>query len=125
MFQRVMTRKGYRGEERRRHPRKEIDIEIVYSSLDAFFCDYASNISRGGVFIKTENPLHVGSKINLRFSLPGSDRIIETKGRVVHTFSGKSRKKEPHGMGIHFEELGDDDRELIESLWEESLGAGG
>ncbi len=113
--------KVYRGRNRRRHPRKEVDLEIIYSSLDTFFYDYALNISRGGMFIKTENPMHVGSKVNMRFSLPGSDRIIETSGRVVHTVSGKSRTDEPHGMGIEFAGLSDDDRKLIEALWEQSL----
>jgi type IV pilus assembly protein PilZ len=117
----VFVKKRYRGRERRLHPRKEVELEIVYSSLDTFFYDYAVNISRGGMFIKTDNALHVGSKVNLRFSLPGSDRIIETSGRVKHTVSGKSRTDEPHGMGIEFEGLGDDDRKLIESLWKQSL----
>lgn len=116
-----MAGKKYSGADRRQHPRKDIDIEIVYSSLDTFFYDYAVNISRGGMFIRTENPLHVGSNIKLRFSLPDSDRLIETRGKVVHTVSGKRRKSEPHGMGIMFEEIKDEDRDLIEALWERSI----
>jgi uncharacterized protein (TIGR02266 family) len=117
-----MPGEKYKGRDRRKHPRKELNIEIVYSSLENFFYDYAVNISLGGMFIKTDNPLQVGSRINLRFSLPGSKKIIETKGRVMHTVSGKSRTKHAqHGMGIQFQELSERDRDLIESLWKESL----
>lgn len=111
----------YGGKERRRHPRREINLEIVYSSLETFFYDYAINISRGGMFIKTDRPLHVGTRVKLKFSLPGRELPVETSGRVVRTVSGKGRMDEPHGMGIEFEDLSEEDHDLIESLWDESV----
>jgi len=110
---------AWKGKERRRYPRKEVWLEIYYQHLDDFFYDYAINLSRGGMFIKTARPLPVGTEINLRFSIPGKKEVIETKGKVVRVVKPDDPRGYPSGMGIEFQRLTERDIELINSLWEE------
>jgi type IV pilus assembly protein PilZ len=90
--------------------------------VDTFFYDYAVNISHCGVYIKTDSPLPIGSRVLLNFSIPGTNREIKTEGKVVRSISEKhhSNKMEPLGMGIEFDPLKEEDVALIKTLWEES-----
>ena len=88
----------------REYIRVPIDAEVSY------FCDgkeYLSRIldvSEGGVFIESKSPLPVSSVINLIFTIPGTDRIIESEGRVARVINksiGLPSTVHP-GMGIRF-----------------------
>ena len=110
--------KPFSGVERRKHPRKRVTLEIHYVHLDDFFYDYAINLSRGGMFIRTTKPLPVGSQVKLRFEVPGSGKEIQTPGRVVRIVSEHSGAGEPGGMGVAFEGIAASDVRLINRLWD-------
>ena len=110
----------YDGSERRKHKRYPVTLKISYTNLDTFFYDYAVNISRGGVYIKTGEPLPVGSSVKLNFEVPGTEAEIETQGKVVRTVRQGKGSFEPPGMGIKFDSLKKEYVELINTLWEES-----
>lgn len=111
--------KGYTGKERRKHPRKAVEIEIYYGHIEDFFYDLAINLSYGGTFIKTTRILPVGTRIKLEFSVPGHQHIIKTYGRVVRVVDKSDPQLHPPGMGIEFEKLSERDLEAISHLWEE------
>jgi len=110
----------WRGVDRRRHPRFDVELEISYQHLDDFLFDYAINLSRGGMFIRTARPIELGTEIKIRFSIPGRKEKIETTGKVVRAV----RADDPHGpapgMGIEFKALGEKDIELINAVWAQS-----
>src|SRR5438445_7222968 len=82
----------------RRHERLTINKE--FESFDAFIHEYVTNVSRGGVFIKSKTPLPVGTRVNLRFTLIIEDiETIEGTGEVVRV------EQDPAGIGIAFSEL--------------------
>jgi len=110
---------SYSGGDRRRHPRYPVTLKICYTCLDTFFYDYAVNISKGGVYIRTNSPLGMGSRVKLSFTLPGLEHTIETAGVVVRVVEGES-DFEPCGMAVEFDSLSAEDVELINRLWEES-----
>jgi uncharacterized protein (TIGR02266 family) len=101
------------GIERRHEVRRVINFE--FTSVDQFIAEYVMNISRSGVFIKSEEPLDVGTRVNLRFSVILDElELIEGIGEVV-------RRVEPGpdrvaGMGVVFVELTQVSRELIERI---------
>ena len=113
----------FKGAERRRHPRKEVWIEIHYQHLDDFFYDYAINLSRGGMFIKTARPLAIGTEIKLRFTIPGRKEVIETTGNIVRVVKPDHGPGHAPGMGIEFQALSKRDLDLINSLWEQDVKA--
>jgi len=92
-----------------------VDYELL--SEDTFLFEYTSNVSRGGIFLATRNPLPVGTQLNLRFSLPSGEGTIETTGQVVWVNEYKAGGKNLNpGMGIEFLDLDERDRESINGL---------
>lgn len=114
---------SYGGQNRRRFARRPVSMQVKYRSLDSFFSDYAINISHGGIFIKTRRPLPRGSEVEIEFELPGLSRAFKTSGRVVRVIFPGEDEDEPAGMGIEFKPLTDDDKVLIDALWQSSNSA--
>ena len=97
------------GEDKRLGERVTINKE--FESFDAFIQEYVTNISRTGVFIKSQQPLPIGTRVNLRFTVIMSDiETIEGVGEVVRV------EKDPPGMGVVFRELSAYSKDLIEKL---------
>ena len=96
-------------EKQRRDER--VTINKDFESFDAFIQEYVTNISRSGVFIKSKNPLPVGTKVNLKFTVIMDDiETIEGPGEVVRT------SDDPKGMGVVFTSLTSYSKSLIEKM---------
>jgi hypothetical protein len=78
----------------RRHPRKEYAIPVKYSSDNRTFDGVASNVSGGGVYIKTQDPLPVGQDVTI-------DIPLKTKGKIKR-LTGKVTWSSPRGFGAKF-----------------------
>jgi uncharacterized protein (TIGR02266 family) len=101
--------------ERRKHKRVPAGILIKYGNAEQFFTDYIQNISRGGIFVPTYNPLPKGTRLRISFSLPYCEALIETQGIVVHSVrSDPTLGATPAGMGIQFQTLREEYLELID-----------
>jgi uncharacterized protein (TIGR02266 family) len=99
--------------ERRQTVRRIINRE--FSSVDEFIKEYVNNISRAGAFIRSDDPLPVGTKVQLRFSVILDElETVEGIGEVVRVVPpGQGR---PSGMGVVFRELNNFSRTLLERL---------
>ena len=71
------------------------------------------NMSRGGMFLITKDPLMEGTELNLKFSLPGDEKAIEVTAEVLWAREGEERQDIPPGMGIRFIKISDEDRDHI------------
>jgi Tfp pilus assembly protein PilZ len=90
---------------------ERLTINKEFESFDAFIQEYVTNISRTGVFIKSQTPLAIGTQVNLRFTVIMDDiETIEGVGEVVRV------EKDPPGMGVVFRELSAYSKDLIEKL---------
>ena len=90
---------------------QRVTINKEFESFDAFVSDYVSNISRTGVFVRSSNPLPVGTKVNLRFTvLMDSIETVEGVGEVVRI------NDDPPGMGLVFVELSKTSQAIIQRL---------
>jgi Tfp pilus assembly protein PilZ len=99
-----MSDSDKRGNER-------VTINKEFESFDAFIQEYVTNISRTGVFIKSQQPLPIGTRVNLRFTVIMDDiETIEGIGEVVRV------ETSPAGMGVVFRELSTYSKGLIEKL---------
>jgi uncharacterized protein (TIGR02266 family) len=81
---------------RRSSPRVVLGIPIQYRFGNTIAAALTLNLSRGGIAIRTTSPLEAGSKIRVRFRMPGSKRDVEAEGSVAWS----DRRV---GMGIRFE----------------------
>lgn len=79
------------------------------------------NISTTGTYLHTDTEMLVGSKVVLRFSLPGSERVFEVKGRVTRTTADSERKSLFSGCGIKFTSIGSEETRELERYIEGEL----
>ncbi len=102
-------------EEMRKYPRVIIKVVVDYednelmrllvdsSESEAYLFDYSTNFSEGGIFLKTNRDLQLGTVINLKFSFPDSAKIFHVRGRVVWKNTEKGPIRElGQGVGIEF-----------------------
>ena len=90
-------------------------VNLDFASVDQFINEYVSNISRSGVFIKSDDPLPVGTRVTLKFTVIMDDlETIEGVGEVVRTIT-KAPGVQP-GMGVVFISLTGYSRQLVERI---------
>jgi hypothetical protein len=88
-----------------------LTINKEFDSFDQFIDEYVTNISRTGAFIKTDNPLPIGTEVKLHFTVIMDDiETIEGIGKVVRV------EQNPPGMGVVFERLENYSQALLEKL---------
>lgn len=84
------------GHDRRRAER--IPINTEFAAMPS--ATYISDLSEYGVFVHTDQPAAMGTKLKLRFTVVLDDPVvIAAEGRVVR------HQHDPQGMGIEFTEL--------------------
>ena len=90
--------------ERRKAIRLPVVIPIEVRDARGFSLHSSSDLSVGGVYFDRAIPHPVGSKVELSFSLPGTDRTIVCAGEVVNVPDAHK-----YGMGVHFLDLQPED----------------
>lgn len=106
------------SDNRRRSDRLEHELPVAYRSVGSFLTDWATNISRGGMFINTRKPLPVGTLVKLIIQLPGAAFPFDMAGRVTRVAEWDNCTNVSPGMGIEFVELDCSKRDRIESFVE-------
>lgn len=101
-------------DDRRNEVRYEINHE--FRSVDEFLREYAMNVSANGVFIRTPEPLPIGTKVRLKFTVVVDDfETIEGVGKVVRSIQPGGA--EPPGIGVVFTSLNDRSRDILARLF--------
>lgn len=98
----------------RKADRLHHELLVAYRTVDGFITDWAVNISRGGIFINTRNPLAVGTTVRLIVSLPDTAFPFDLTGRVTRVNEFDNPSNQVPGMGIEFLDVDDDKRSRIE-----------
>ena len=97
------------GDARRREERVTINKE--FESFDAFVHEYVINISRSGAFVRCQDPLPVGTEVNLKFTVIMDEvEHIEGIGKVVRVDNDRP------GMGVVFTTLSEYSQKLISRM---------
>lgn len=94
---------------RRSSPRVVLGIPIQYRFGNTIAAALTLNLSRGGIAIRTTSPLESGSRIKVRFRMPGSKRDLDAEGRVAWS----DRRV---GMGIQFETVDPANQTIIDNF---------
>lgn len=109
-------------EERRNDERASIELVVRYQRLNAFFADYARNISRGGTFVATNKPLPKGTEFVFLLDVPQLPEAISLRAHVMWTIEREQASKgNPAGMGIQFLYDDADERTRLEQYVEELI----
>lgn len=97
---------------RRKHPRASLATQIQCE--ESMSLAFARDISLGGLFIETDQPMPVGSRITLRFNLEENDPIIVTSAEVTYQVGRM-------GVGVRFIDVAPDNLKRIGNYVDKSL----
>ena len=92
-------------EERRRHDRSRLIVDVFFDGSDATAVASTKDISVGGLYMNTQQELPEGGLLTLR--LPFSEGDVVVNAEVVYSNPGR-------GVGVRFQGLPEKDRALIE-----------
>lgn len=84
----------------RRFRRRTVRIAVRFAVHDEEREATATTLGAGGLFVQTGRPLPRGTRLAVRFHLPGSDEIFALAARVV--FAQEPSGSGSAGMGLEF-----------------------
>jgi type IV pilus assembly protein PilZ len=104
---------GGSASDRRSHDRFDVTWAVDLVADDTFLYASIANISQMGIFVKTTDPLPVGTKLMLSFSPPGHESF-KLEGAVAWVNKLRPGGDNPNpGMGVKFIDLTLPDRERL------------
>lgn len=97
---------------RRTSLRVALGVPVSYRAGPTIAGAVTLDVGKGGLAIRTINPLAPGTPIQIKFRLPGAAADIDASGRVAWS----DRKL---GMGVQFERIAGDDQAAIDAFIDE------
>ncbi len=100
-------------------PRGPTNLRIKFRSanLDQFIARYAVDVSRGGIFIRTREPLPVDTRLKLEFQLQDATPLLAGEGTVVWIRGNDpARENVTPGMGVRFDKLTPGSQPTLEKI---------
>lgn len=96
------------GDDHRLAVRIKKALEVVYSSASPPIEGRLEDLSETGMFIETSHPLEVGAELEFSLTLPGDESEKPVRGHAKVVWSDQAV-----GVGVHFTDLKDEDRERL------------
>ena len=106
----------------RQGKRTPVTLKIKFKSetIEQFIERYAVDVSQGGIFIRTKEPLAVGTQMRFEFQLRDASPLIAGEGTVVWTRENDpSRPAIAPGMGVRFDRLAEGSQGVLERILSE------
>lgn len=110
----------------RTEPRISLAFRVRYNTPEGErFESRAGGIGGGGLFIESQTPLRVGTKLAMEFSLPEKPtEWLSAKGVVAWVCPKADQYTFSPGMGVRFTEVAPEIRDRILELVKSGQGAG-
>ena len=93
-----------------------MDIEVDYECADTYLYAYITDIGALGIFLRTNAPYVVGTRLNLSFQPAGESTPLRLHGEVRWVSNPASEPTRPPGMGVAFLELTPEQRQRLLDL---------
>ncbi|MBL8954858.1 MAG: TIGR02266 family protein, partial [Myxococcaceae bacterium] len=96
------------GSENRQNKRKAVGllVKLGHQGLDDFVAKYATNLSEGGMFVRSKKPLAVGTVLSFKVEIANGQRVMQGTAKVKWVREAAT-PAEPSGMGLEFMKLDD------------------
>ena len=107
-----------------KEPRGPVSLRIKFRSanLDQFIERYAVDVSRGGIFIRTREPLAIGTQLKFDFQLQDAAPLLAGEGTIVWIRENDpARAGVTPGMGVRFDKLTAASQPVLEKILAEKV----
>src|SRR5262245_19110414 len=110
----------------RASPRVEATFRVAYDNIDQLLVAYASELSKGGMFLASDRFLPLNAVVRLQLELGVGSTEIPIISRVVYVRDQAEARKtgKPAGLGLEFLDLTAECLALIETFIAERIAAG-
>jgi uncharacterized protein (TIGR02266 family) len=98
--------------DRRQSARAPLDLWVEEEQGNELYFRRTGNVSAGGLFLEHTIPHALGTRVRLRFSLPGETELIEASADVVST----PNASDGLGMGLQFVHVSEQARARLEQF---------
>jgi uncharacterized protein (TIGR02266 family) len=88
--------------ERRKCPRVTAILKVEYETADGLAVDYLTDLSDGGLFIRTTLPFEIGETISFTLSFPGLLDPLPLQGIVRRKQGAAGPQDQDQGVGVEF-----------------------
>ena len=85
----------WQQKEQRNDDRITCLIAVDYATQKRAYRDFMQDLSKGGVFIETREPLHIGEKLSLTFTIPKTGNHFKIFGQII--------RSDEKGIGVEFD----------------------
>ncbi len=102
----------------RKEARVQKSLSVMFKDRQSFIKAYTGNISRGGLFIRTERPLREGEQFLLKLHLPDLPEPIEVNCEVSWAREQSDIEKRPSGMGVKFCKMTRRDNQILKQYFQ-------
>jgi uncharacterized protein (TIGR02266 family) len=102
-----------------------VEIDLNFESMRRFQAEFSPNLSKGGLFIDTGEPLDPGSVVRFRVILPEEFVFLEGTAVVEWKRSAEAVCDGAPGMALRFVTLSPQNQELVEQLVQDHIDTGG
>jgi DNA-binding response OmpR family regulator len=106
--QKIKDETESQGRDLRMFPRFNCMVAVDYDINDWSYQNFVRNISLGGAYIETQDPISVGEIIQMNFSSANLRNHLTVNGKVV--------RRDANGFGVQFEDLDLKQIEMVKSL---------
>ena len=107
---RIVDEKQSQRPNQRKHSRYDCLVGVDYDISDWTYQCYMRDISEGGAYIETEQPIKVGQQLTMSLASPVLERTCAINGTVV--------RRDPKGIGVRFDNMTLQQKQVIRSLTE-------
>lgn len=96
-------------------------LSLTFRDHQSFIAAYTTNISPGGLFIKTETPLPKGEQFQLKLQFPGLSVPLKINCEVAWSRTKENDEKKAPGMGVKFCEMSKNDNLILQKYLKEVI----
>ena len=107
------------GEEKRQHPRADINWAVSMETSEGRIEAQVKNISLGGAFICCKKPLSIGEVFPLTMFGPDNEPVVATAKVVWSNVNVPEDKVINRGMGVRFIKMSDRHIQLVKQIFQE------
>ncbi|MER2562065.1 MAG: TIGR02266 family protein [Myxococcaceae bacterium] len=90
-------------------------VKLSYTGVDEFAQRYATNLSDGGMFIRSRDPKPVGTELKFRVEIANGQRVMQGSA-IVRWVRGPDDPAGAPGMGVQFVALDESSKVLVDRM---------